>query len=230
MNNITTIADHVLIPHQADWTTPPDLTRMWRSSIDQSLAGNEDRLSVRSEAWMRLNFYVHPFNHIERARFDDRMRAALRAGKMAVPFWGRGVPTSADAAATDTSLVLERADHRIAAGSYIFVQSDIPAEFDTWDVCLVDSVASTTLNLSAGLNNSYSAGTFVRPLLFGKPITNPFEVRNSARGIYQVSIQFDGRQISAFAYDDFEDYSLGLIASDLNGGNGWAGPWVLSAA
>lgn len=177
---------------------------------------------------MKLSYSVMPYNHIERSRFDARMRAALKAGKMAVPLWGRGVPLSEDATAGHESVTLVRPSTSFAAGKYVLIQSSEPATFDTFDVALIDAIDGSVLRLSEPLDNGYARGTRVWPLLFGKPITEPFSILNSARGRYSVSIQFDGRQINATADDDFESYELGTVVS-LNGGEGWAGPWIFGA-
>lgn len=227
---MTTINDHVLLPHQADWTKQPDLTRAWRSNVDQAMGGDEDRLTVRLEAWMTLRYQAHPWDHVERARFDVRYRSALKAGKMAVPLWGRGVVLADEATQEQQQIVLSRANHGFDVAKYIFIQTQVPAEYDVWDLCLVDSVSGARLTLAAGLTHGYPAGTRVWPILFGKPLTDTFEQRNASRAIYQVGIQFDGRQINASAYDNFESYPLGEIIQPLSGGSGWAGPWVLGLA
>lgn len=228
MNNITTIDGHILLPHQADWNTRPDLTRMWQGSVDSALSGAEDRSSVRPVAWMRFAYSVLAYNHVERGRFDDRMRAALKAGKMAVPFWGRGVPIAYEADVGHEQLILTRSNHRFEAGKHAIIQSSSPPDFDTFDAVVIDSVEGEILHLSAALANHYPRGTYVWPLLFGKPIPDQFQVHNSSRNRYSVSIQFDGRQINAISEDDFESYDLGSV-SDADGGEGWAGPWVFGA-
>lgn len=230
MNNVTTVAEHVLIPHQVDATVMPTLSRVWRSNVDSALGGEEDRASVRESAWLLLKYQVHPWNHVERARFDVRFQSALKVGKVAVPYWGRGVTLADDATTADASIVLSRSNHRIEAGKYIFIQSSVPAEYDTWDLCLVDRVSGAQLDLAAGLTHDYAAGTRVWPVLFGKPIVDQFEQRNSSRAIYSVSVQFDGRQINASAYDNFESYDTGEIIVPLSGGSGWSGPWLMGEA
>jgi hypothetical protein len=230
LNNITTIADHVLLPHQADWMATPAVSRLWRANVDSALSGEEDRVSVRQSAWLKLSYQVHPYDHVERARFDVRAKAALKAGKMAVPYWGRGEQLSEEATTDQASIFLSRSNHRIEAGKYIFIQPSVPAEYDTWDLCLVDRVSGAQIDLADGLTHDYAAGTRVWPILFGKPITDQFEVRNSSRAIYQVSIQFDGRQINAMTYDNFESYDLGEIIDPLDGGTGWDGPWLMGEA
>jgi hypothetical protein len=227
MNDITTISDHVLLPHQADWSRTPELVRLWRAAVESAMTGQEDRLSARSSAWMRLTYSVLPYNHVERARFDVRMREGLKAGKLAVPLWGRGVALADTALAGHASIVLVRSNHGIESGKYLLIQPSIPAQYDTWDLCLVTAVAGTRLTLAAGLTNGYAIGTRAWPLLFGRPIPQQFTVRNASRAKYEVSVQFDGRQINAFAYDNFEDYPLGDVTAELNGGEGWSGAWVI---
>jgi hypothetical protein len=230
VNNITTIDSHVVLPHQADWSEQPRVTRIWRSNVAQAQNGAEDRVSVRGNAWLQLSYAVKPFNHVERARFDDRMRAGMKAGGLAVPHWGKGMQLASAVSAAATTITLDRVAHNITVGKHILIQRSVPATFDTWDVRLVTNVSSATLTLSSGLTNGYPAGTFVWPVLFGKPITEGFTALNTARGRYPVKVQFDQRQINAFAHDDFEDYELGPITADLEGGNGWAGPWVFGIA
>ena len=228
MNNIITVADHILLPHQADWNSRPAIRRMWRSSVDNALTGAEDRLSVRSVPWMKLEYEVLPFDGVERGRFDSRMRAALKAGKMTVPLFGRGVPIATAARSGDTELILNRSNHTFEANKYVIVQPSTPALFDTFDVCLIDSVVGARLNISDPLDNAYARGTNVWPLLFGKPIPDYFQILNSSRARYSVALQFDGRTISGLATDDFETYELGPIGT-LDGGEGWAGAWQWSA-
>lgn len=227
MNNITEVADHILLPHIADWTRKPTLERIWKTGLEASLGGSEDRASVRHEAWMKLTYQVLPYGHVERARFDDRMRAGLKAGKLCVPLWGKGVPLSEEATTGHAQLNLVRSNHPFTAGKYAIIQSQVPAEFDTWDLCLVDSVSGARLNLTGQISHDYPAGTYVWPLLFGKPIPDKFDPINTGRTRYSVAVQFDGRQINAVAADDFESYELGDVNTPLSSGVGWAGEWVL---
>jgi hypothetical protein len=235
------VAEHYILPHQADWMRTPRIVRSWRSSVAASLDGDEDRLSVRPASWKTLSYEVLPFDHVERAKFEARYVAGLKAGKAAVPLWGRGVAIAENALAGDTSLLLEHDKHRFVAGQYVFIQSSIPAEYEHWDVVLIDSIinnpplypAGATLILpsSSTLSHDYPAGTMVWPILFGRFLPEDFEPLNSTRVRFRVSVKYDARQVNAFADDDFGDYALGPVSDgELNGGTGWAGPWIRFAA
>lgn len=225
MNNITTIDDHVILPHQADWNAKPELRRLWRAAVESSLGGNEDRLSVRSVAWMRFSYSVFPVNQVERARLEERLREGIKAGKIAVPLWGRGVPLSAAVSAGATSVTLTRSNHNFEAGKHVLIQPSVPMLFDEWDAAVIDSVDGATLNLTEALDNGYAKGTYVWPLLFGKPTPEEFSLLNRGRGRFPVSVQFDGRQINALADESFSTYAIGP-ATGLNGPEGWAGEWT----
>lgn len=191
------------------------------------MSGAEDRLAVRHDAWLKLQYSVLPFNHVERAKFDARFKAALKTGKITVPHWGRGVAIENPASVGATSLKLVRSNHGFTDGQYLLIQSSVPAEFEDWDLLLVLSTSGATITIASGLDNAYARGTRVWPLLFGRPIPEQFEILNRTRSRYQVSVQFDQRQISAYAYETFEDYELGEITGSLNSGEGWSGPWII---
>lgn len=191
------------------------------------MTGVEDRLAVRHNAWVKMTYSVLPFDHAERAKFEYRFKEGLKVGKLAVPYWGRGVPIVNDAAVGSTSVLLARTDHGFVAGQYLLIQSSVPAEYDLWDLLLVTTTSGATINLTTGLVYEYRRGTRVWALLFGRPIPETFEVLNRSRSRFSVSVQFDQRQINAYAYDNFEGYSIGEITNALNDGVGWSGSWVI---
>jgi hypothetical protein len=227
LNNVTLVSDHVLLPHQADWSSRPRYGRVWRTAVDQTLAGTERRAGSRPSPWQQLEFSVLPFNHVERARFDDRFREAMKSGRIAVPFLGKGVRLASAAAASATSLTLTRRSDELVAGTYAFIQPQVPASFDTWDLLLLDAASGTALTLAEPLANGYSASTYVWPLLFGRPELRSMAPRNSARTRYEVSVLYDRHEVNPLADDGFETYEPGYTASaDLDEGSGFDGAWV----
>lgn len=207
---------------------PPKLQRQWRSSVDAALDGDEDRLSVRSVSWKILRYEVLPYDHVERARFEARFKKALKHGKVAVPYWSKSISIAQDAASGATQITLDRTPNSlIAAGKYVLIQSTIPAEYERWDVSVVDSVSGMVVTVATATENAYSAyNARVWPLFFGRLLPDSFEPINATRGRFPVSVKYDARTINAFGDENFGSYSLGAVGSPLDGGAGWSGPWV----
>lgn len=225
--NLHTVAGHVLLPHQADWSVTPKVSRMWRSPVDTAQSGLEDRVSVRPVSWKILQYQILPYDHVERARLDERCLAGLKAGKIAVPSLGNGATLESDAEEDSATIVLSRTTHGITEGQYVFIQQAEPAEYDTWDLGIASIVDGAIISLVSPLGNSYLAGVRVWPLLFGKPTFQQYPVMNSARARYFIEVQYDGRVINPIAEDTFESYSTGGLVSPLSGGSGWASPWEI---
>lgn len=226
MNNITKVLDHYLIPHQADWREQPHLRRMWKGEVETSLSGQEDRSVIRPTPWRRLSFRIFPYNQVERYRCETRLREGKKAGKVAVPEWGKGVRIDANAAIGATSLTLSRTSHGFAVGDYLLVHSLEAASFDSWDLVLVQVVSGATLTIAPALVNAHPAGDYAWPLFYGKPLDDKFAMWNSARARFQVTVQFDGFNEYYFAEDDFESYAVGSAPGSMTGGEGWSGAWV----
>ena len=226
-NPITRIDGHTFLPHAADWASEPSTKRQWEGDVQQSLTGKEDRSYVKPRPWKLYSYSVLPYDHVERSKFDVRWMDALKQGKVAVPYFGRGVALSAAVAAAGTALTVTRTTHGLTVGRFAFIQAPQPASFDTFDVCIVVTVSGTAITLSTGLTYAYAAGTRIWPILFGRPVPESFTVLNSARTRMRVTVQNDTRADLVVAGDDFEDYELGNITSLNGGGYGWNGAWVL---
>lgn len=223
---LDTIQGYVVIPHQADWSSLPELDRQWRSTVEPGLTGIEDRAGFRSTAWQALQFRILPYDHVERALLEDRVRRGRKAGKAAVPHLSRGAKLASQA--SGTSATLDRTDHGWTVGEYVFFQSLDLAAYDTWDVAWIEAVAGAVLTLSDALSNMYAAKTWVWPFFFGKLVTEKFALLNRIRGFVPLTIQFQGKQILGRRepYDSFESYAMAAALSGLNGGADWTGAWA----
>jgi hypothetical protein len=185
VNNTTLIDGHVLIPHEAEWSEPPSIQKRNRGDVSASLLGLEDRKSFGEGPWIELRYIIQPFDHVERARLADRLRAARKLGAAAVPYWSKGVKYSGVAGA---NLTVAIAGHGFTAGQFVFVQHPDPARYDTWDAREILSVAGAVLTLASAPTNSYPTSAWVRPLLFGKPTPDTFPMLNRNRGRFPVAI------------------------------------------
>lgn len=140
-----------------------------------------------------MTYEVLAYDHRERAKLDLRLREALREAKVAVPYWGKGVPIASAVAEGATTITLDRAGHGFSSGDYLLIQSSVPAEFDNWDLLHLSGVASEVLSLPVGLVHAYDAGTRCWPILYGRPGPKPFRPLNLGRGRYEVSVLNDAR-------------------------------------
>lgn len=214
LETVERLKGHILLPHQADWSNVPKLNRVWRGAVESTIGGPEDRLTVRPVSWMKLTYEVLPFEHQERAEFEARMREGLRVGKIAVPFFGRGVTLAEAGATNDVQINIDGASENVPRGTFLFIQSSVPALYADWDLCFVSEVSGTTLTIDPPLKHDYPARTKVWPVLFGRPIKEQYSAMHASRARETVSIQFDARQINATAFDDFGSYAIGQFGED----------------
>src|SRR5436190_1502696 len=95
---VTLVNDHVLFPNPADWASPPDWSRQWHNEIGTAVSGAESRHALRVQPRITLGFTITPRDVVEQGEFDDRIRAALKAGLACAPYHGRGSWLTAPAA------------------------------------------------------------------------------------------------------------------------------------
>jgi hypothetical protein len=222
---VETVAGYTLLPHQADWSNPPTRKRDWQASVTPAMSGTEERVNTRSSPWVQMDYQVMPIDQVERAKFQGRFEAALKSGKIAVPFWGRSVELTMDAIIGDTTLHVDRIDAGMVATKFLFLQSFLAAEFETFDIVQIASVGSQTIQTTQPVSHSYLEGNRVWQLLFGKPIPQEASISNDTRTFYKVSLLYDARQVNTFSDDNFSGYKLGKVETLLDGGSGWGGPW-----
>jgi hypothetical protein len=220
---ITLISDHVLLPHQADWSQQPELRNAWHSSVDASLLGIENRKSFR-DAWRELRYLITPYNHVERARLEARVGAGMKSGRVAVPIWDRGWRLASNS--TSSLITLNTSAHGLVPLDWIFLHASDPASYDRWDAVLVKSTSGTAISITS-LTNSYLMGEWVRPMLFGRLVAEKFVMLNRTRGQFPVML-FSQRTVRGAVYDSFDLYNSGTVAAPLSAGEAWSGPWVLA--
>jgi hypothetical protein len=162
---MTSINGYTLFPHPANWDVNPSWSRQWKTGVATGTTGAEQRSALRALPLHTLTYSITATTLPERSRLDARIDQATKSGFGCVPFFGRGICLSADAAAgTNTITLTDFNAWPWAAGDYIILLSD-DLTFDAW---LVNGVGGTTLTLAGNLVNSWSAQERVWPLLFGK--------------------------------------------------------------
>src|SRR5690606_12571079 len=134
----------------------PRLRRHWHSGVERALRGREARLAARDYAFEEWTFTVLPYDAAERALLVDRLEAALRAGKAAVPRWGFGERLAAASLPPAGGITVEREDHGIPEGGRGILHHWDPARHEDWEAVEVASVDGTVLGVTPDLELEFA--------------------------------------------------------------------------
>ena len=189
--SVETVNDHVLIPHRPDWRQRVEWTRTWDTQIRDSLSGQEVRMALRPRGRVGLRFRTVPFDDTEHQLLQQRIREALRTGRVAVPFFGRGVALQVAASAAQTTLALVREPSWEWDNSdWLWIGKPKSSDWATWETVQLDHFpGNLTAVLATGLVNAYPAGTFLYPLLFGRTELGEGELLDDHHGAYTVKME-----------------------------------------
>lgn len=235
------VSAHVLIPHIPDWGGRVSANREWRVEVGRGLSGGEHRVAMRQRPRISLSWSLVPHNADEQAQMHARLRAAVKSGYGAVPYWGRGIEVSQ--ASGDTIVLASDAWSFMEIGAYLLVRGlDVTAP-ESFEVVQVASVVNLReFNIAVDLTGDWSTGAWCWPLLFGAFSCGPLDHRSNWHTPLQCSLrtlasrpyiqpelcEYIYLSAAAGAADKFDCYPLGTVSS-LYAGNGWAGPWVFSS-
>jgi hypothetical protein len=159
--------NHVIIPQRANWgAQKPRLTRRWQTEIAGGLTGGEDRQANAVLPWRGIEYVPTTKSVEDTADLLARLNLALRAGKAAVPLWGRA--SSLREAASGTSVALAPGAYVWGVDDWLFLSRD-----DTWRARKVTAVSGSpgagyTLTI-ASLGAEFPAGTPVHRMILGMP-------------------------------------------------------------
>jgi uncharacterized phage protein (TIGR02218 family) len=161
------IDGHVLVPELPDWQSGVSLSRRWETEIGETVTGAEDRGALRHVPRLELAYGISTLTQAQRARFEDRLREALKSGKAAVPFWGRASDLATDASGMSAELATTNWPWQV--GDYIFFLDATDLENPVHAVRQITGKTGLSLTLNSALPQTFAAGSLVWPLLFGKP-------------------------------------------------------------
>lgn len=183
---LSTVNNHILFPHQANWTNPPEWSRRWETEIADAVTGAESRAALRSHPLVSLAWTVTPWSLQEQAQLDDRIRAAKKSGKACAPFWGRA---SVLQTACNASTAVVQGTHWTwsSGNSIFFLDASNPAN-PIFRVRQITNVSGQTLTLDASVAHTFPAGSLVYPLLFGKFECEEISVETSRRSEARLKI------------------------------------------
>lgn len=192
--SVERINGDVLIPHRPDWRQRVEWTRAWDTVIRDSVRGKEQRLALRPRGRVTVKFRFFPFDDIERQQFEDRMRAAMKDARAAIPFWGRGVRASGDVAIAATTVsIAEEPTFEWDNDDWLFIGRLVTRDWAIWETVQVDHFPGNgTVVLKTGLVNSYPAGCRFYPLVAGRVTFSDAELLDDWRASRSVSVEETG--------------------------------------
>jgi hypothetical protein len=177
---IILINNHVLLPHRANWTAPPQTSRLWETGITPGITGAEQRQALRAWGRRSLGYTVTCRSLEQRARLDAQLDSGKNSGMACAPYFGRATALAAGVAAGAGAITLANPfGWTWASGDYVAL---LTLGDDTiYDVHQVLSVtgAGATLNLADNLTHNWLFGENVWPLLFGVLSTDKIDVLSS---------------------------------------------------
>jgi hypothetical protein len=165
--SIEIINGHVLLPELPEWQGGVGLSRRWQTVIEETVTGAEDRGAMRAVPRLKLSYDIAPLTVEQRARFEDRLREALKSGKAAVPFWGRASDLATNASGTSAELATTNWPWQV--GDFICFLDATNIERPIHAVRQITAKTGLALTLNSALPQTFAAGSLVWPLLFGKP-------------------------------------------------------------
>ncbi|MCX6907754.1 MAG: hypothetical protein NTY01_06895 [Verrucomicrobia bacterium] len=161
----STIANIPFLCAAPDWSAAPGWKRSWIGDIAAAIRGGEQRAAMRSRGLVTLGYRLAPADAEERAQVEAVLRAALKAGRVAIPYWTHGADLL-DAAATAASLLtLDSSLFTFSSGDWLWMLDDSGAQ----QLNRVLSVAGSTLHLAERTRFALDAGALVWPVVFGVP-------------------------------------------------------------
>ena len=165
MNALTVIDDSVLLPDQADWSTPPTWKLSWETEEESALRGNEGRNAMRRSPRPEFSWLVEPRTVEGAAAHQARLRAGFtaHAGQFCAPLHGRESWLAQGAATGAAALVLEATPWAWTAGDRLLVRGT----GENVSIHQVTAISGYTLTISPVLPFALSQADAVAPLFFG---------------------------------------------------------------
>lgn len=161
----STIASVPFLHAAPDWSAAPGWKRSWVGDVAASLGGAEKRAAMRPRGLVTLKYRVTPADTEERGAVESRVRAALKAGRVAIPYWTHSGALLNAAAAASSLLTLNSTLFTFASGDWVWLLDD-SGEGQLNRVLAVDG---GVLTLAERTRFALDAGALVWPVVFGVP-------------------------------------------------------------
>jgi len=198
----TVLADgHVLIPHLPNWAEPTECTRRWDTGVEPGLTLAEDRQALRQTPLYSLSWSVMPFDQRENEKLHAAVRAALKEGNAAAPWWGRGYKIGAAGVAPTATVIpisaLVPESWLPAVDDELFVAQDWgTAGGAIWEKWVVTAVTPGTMGgeheieIDTGTALTLEGGALaVWPLLRGRFVAEEVPFIAPTLGTYRLRVE-----------------------------------------
>lgn len=188
---IERVFNRVLLPFSADWITSPTVERVFKSEVESGVTGSESRGAMRQVPQSGVSWSVLPTTTEQRSRLDEILRAALREGQAATPFWGRGIRVGSGSTGTTLELSADVPSAWVpVAGSVLWVPLESDGPFaEEYELLTVASATGHTLELEAAPSTDLPEGSLVWPVIAGRFSGGEYEAVHGAVGVFKFAVR-----------------------------------------
>lgn len=149
----------VLWPFSPQWSDSVDETLEWKTSIQASRNGTEQRFALRASPRR-----IHEYNMLledNDVQIADSLLFGWAGRLYALPLWQEHSGLALDAAVDDTEITLDTDDRTFPEDGVIVLYADS----ETYETAEIETNNGGSLALKNGLSNAWPAGTRVFPVL-----------------------------------------------------------------
>lgn len=171
----------ILFPFPVEWSAGFKVEREYRTTIQVSRSGKEQRRALRNRPRKKLMFSVR------QSGWSDSAWHAFAKAYVGQDFYvadeSRTVSVAAAIASTDTTFAIAAAQAWI--GNNIVLISPI----GTRQMVTVGTVAGTTVTITAATGQAWPVGTIIQPALLGR-FADSIEMTADSNGVSTASLTF----------------------------------------
>ncbi|MDB6024003.1 MAG: hypothetical protein JWM68_226 [Verrucomicrobiales bacterium] len=178
---MTLVNNHVLLSDMPNMVKPLPWKRRWQTGVSTALEGNETRAGFKVKGLVELSWNVQPTDIPSQQGFEDRIRAAKKAGYACSAFWGRGQKLAANVNGTAVSFT--GLNWAWSAGDYVFF-----LDLNTQTVNVRQFLTVAPYVLSVAVDHTFLAGSLCWPMIFGKFSAKDIAAQNPSIGGTQLTI------------------------------------------
>ena len=149
----------VLWPFSPQWSDSVDETLEWKTSIETSRNGTEQRFALRKSPRR-----IHEYNMLledNDVQIADSLLFGWAGRLYALPLWQEHSGLASNAAVDDTEITLDTDDRTFPEDGVIVLYADS----ETYETAEIETNNGGSLTLKNGLSNAWPAGTRVFPVL-----------------------------------------------------------------